>query len=145
MNTDDFEKKLQRQPLKHIPGDWRELILQTAQDRTSCAAAKRSKSVLIRAVQIAWRELIQPCRYAWSGMAALWLIFWLINARTGVTENPRQIATSTRSGFERIRVFEEQRRVLVELTGPNDLSPAEPSRPAHAKPRSERTLRIRNC
>lgn len=145
MSTDDFEKKLRRQPLKRIPGDWRELILQTAHDRTSCVAAKRSKSVLIRAVQIAWRELIQPCRHAWSGMAALWLIFGLINAHTEVTETPRQMASSSRSGFEGIQVFEEQRRVLVELTGPNDLSPAEPSRPAHAKPRSERTLRIRNC
>ena len=145
MSTDDFEKKLRRQPLRHIPGDWRDTILRMAQDRTSCAAAKRSKSVLIRAVQAAWRELIWPCRYGWSGMAALWLIFGLINAHTQVTETSRQMATSTRSGFERIQVFEEQRRVLVELTGPNDLSPAEPSRPAHAKPRSERMLRIRNC
>lgn len=145
MNMDDFEKKLQRQPLRHIPGDWRDAILRTAQERTSCPAAKHSNSVLTRAVQTTWRELIQPCRYAWSGMAALWFIFWLINAHTEDTETSRQMATSTGSGFKRIQVFEEQRRVLVELTGPNDLSPAEPSRPAHAKPRSERMLRIGNC
>jgi hypothetical protein len=137
MNTDDFEKKLQRQPLRQIPGDWREAILRTAQERAS-SAAQRPEPALIRALLITWRELIQPCRYAWSGMAALWLIFWMVNSRTQLADSPRGMATSTRAASERIRFLEEQRQVLVELTGPIDLSPAEPSRRARPKPHSER-------
>jgi hypothetical protein len=137
MNTDDFEKKLQRQPLRQIPGYWREAILRTAQEQGS-SSAQRSQPVLIRALLITWRELIQPCRYAWSGMAALWLIFWMVNSRMQPADNPRRMEPSTRVASERIRFLEEQRRVLVELTGPIDLSPAEPSRRAPPKPHSER-------
>src|SRR5579859_965098 len=144
MNTDDFEKEVQRQPLRRIPGDWREAVLRTAQEQAS-SAAQLAEPVLIRAVLISWRELIQPCRYAWSGMAALWLIFWVVNAHTQLEERPRQMATSSPAGAERIRSLEEQRRVLVELTGPIDLSPAEPLPRAQPKPHSERILEVRRC
>ena len=30
MSTDDFEKRLERQPLRQIPGEWREEILSAA-------------------------------------------------------------------------------------------------------------------
>jgi hypothetical protein len=140
MNTDDFEKQLQQQPLRQIPGDWREVILRTAREQSSSA-----HPLLLRAALIAWHELIQPYRYAWSGMAALWLIFWVVNADIQPEDTPRQIAKSTRPASERIRFLEEQRQVLVELTGPIDLSPAEPSRRADPKPHSERILEIRRC
>jgi hypothetical protein len=144
MNTDDFEKELRRQPLRKIPGDWREAILRTAQQRAS-SVAQRPEPVLIRAVLTTWRELIHPCRYAWSGMAALWLIFWMVNTQTQVADRPRQVASSTPAAAERIQSLEEQRRVLVELTGPIDLSPAEPLRRAQPKPHSERVLQVRRC
>jgi hypothetical protein len=144
MNTDDFETKLQRQPLRQIPGDWREAILRTAHERAS-SAAQRPHPLLIRAALVTWRELIQPCRFAWSGMAVLWLIFWMVNAYVQPADTPTQMAKSTRPSTERIRFLEEQRRVLVELTGSVDLSPTEPSRRAYPKPHSERILEVRRC
>jgi len=137
MNMDDFEKKLQRQTLRQIPSDWREAILQTAQERTP-ATVQRLAPMLIRAVLIAWRELVQPCRYAWFGMAALWLIFWMVNAHTQLADSAGWVAPSTRVASERIRFLKDQRQVLVELTGPIDLSPAEPTRRTLPKPRTDR-------
>jgi hypothetical protein len=144
MNTDDFEKKLQQQPLRRIPGDWRDAILRTAKQRTS-APAQSPAPALIRAVLIAWRELVRPCRYAWSGLAALWLIFWVINSHTQSADTGRRQFASSRSNSERVQLLEEQRRVLAELTGPIDLSAAEPMRRVHPKPRSERILERRRC
>src|SRR5579862_819759 len=139
MNNDGFERKLQQQPLGQIPSDWRGSILRAAQERAG-TTAQPPKPALIRAVVIAWRELFQPCRYAWSGLAAVWLMIWMVNAHTQITQPPPRIMASTRARSERIRFFEEQRRVLVELTGPMELSPAETLRRAHPKPRSERLL-----
>ena len=142
MNFDDFEKKLQRQPLRQIPANWRESILQAAREQTASAAPP---PLLIRAVLITWRELIRPCRYAWSAMAALWLALWMINSHMEFAPFPTRVARSSPAASEQIRSFAEQRRVLVELTGPVDLSPAERPRRADPKPRSERMLQIRSC
>jgi hypothetical protein len=144
MNTDDFEKKLRRQPLRQIPTDWREAILRTAREQAS-SAVRPPESVLVRGLLVVWRELIQPCRYAWSVMAALWLIFWAVNTRTELSDSPTPAAASNEVASERIRSFAEQRRVLVELTGAVDLSPTESSRRAHPKRRSERMMESRNC
>jgi hypothetical protein len=144
MNMDDFEKNLQQQALRQIPGDWREAILRTAREQAS-SVAQDPRSLLIRTALILWRELIHPSRYAWSGMAALWLIFWLVNTHTQLADNPRRSAGPTRVASERIRFFEEQRRVLVELTGPNDSPQGKPSQRAQPKSRSERMPANRSC
>jgi len=142
MNFDDFEKKLQRQPLRQVPASWRESILRAAREQTPSAAPQ---PLLIRAVLITWRELIQPCRYAWSAMAALWLAFWMINSHMEFANSPAQVAKSSPAAPEQIRSFAEQRRVLIELTGPIDLKPAERPRRPDPKPHSERMLQIRSC
>ena len=129
MNFDDFEKKLQHQPLRQIPANWRESILQAAQEQT----ASGTQHLLIRAVLITWCELIQPCRYAWSSMATLWLAFWMINSHMKFRPPPARMANSSPAASEQIRSFAEQQRVLVELTGPIDLSPAERPRRADAE------------
>jgi hypothetical protein len=144
MNTDDFENKLKRQPLRQIPDDWREDILRTAREHAS-PALKSRQPFLIRDVLVLWRELIQPFRYAWSGMAVLWVVFWMVNARLEITDSPTGSATVTSAASDSIRLFEEQRQVLVELTGRIDLSPAEPPQESHPKPRSERMIGIRSC
>ena len=144
MNTDDFEKMLQQQPLKKIPGDWRQDILPTARNAAAAETSRPARS-LLQATLTGWRELIRPCRYAWSGLAALWLVLWLINGQLRPADAPRHLKTSTSVMTDRVRFFEEQRRILVELTGPIDFLPAEPPRRTSPKPHSERTLEIRSC
>jgi hypothetical protein len=143
MNS-EFENKLKRQPLRQIPRDWREDILRTAQENAS-AAVKRREPVLIRAILIAWRELIQPFRYTWSGMAALWVVFWMVNARLEISDSPTRSTIGASAASQSIRLFEEQRQALAELTGRSDPAPAEPPRESRSKPRSERMVEIQNC
>lgn len=143
MNTDDFEKKLQRQSLRKIPGDWREEILRAARTNTS-AARERSPGFFARAATQVWRELLWPCRHAWSAMAALWIGLWLVNARVSGGAGP---AFAGHSGMASAPVesFVEQRRVLVELTGPFDAPPAATPQRLRPQPRSERALANRIC
>src|SRR5581483_6401570 len=138
MNTDDFEKKLQRQPMREIPGDWREAILQNARANAPAAPARQAP-LFVRAGATLWRELFWPCRHVWSGLAAAWLVVVLVNARPGdASPLPTTMATATPA--EKIRLFEEQRRVLVELTGPLELPPVESSQRPRPRPHSQRML-----
>ncbi len=143
MKMDDFEKKLQRQPPRRIPGEWREQILRAAQEQSP--QVQRSQPTRLLAVITIWRELIQPFRYAWSVMAALWLIFWMVNSRPELTSPSQPMRASSTASFERVRGLQEQRRILVELTGPIDSLAAKPSRLPHPKPRSERVLNLKFC
>jgi len=143
MNADDFERKLQRQPLRKIPKHWRAEILQAAQE--TAPSVQRPQPRLSRAALTIWRELIQPCRYAWSGMAALWLVFWVVNSQSPPVPTPKRMAKSAPVGSGGIRLLVEQREVLAELTGPNSSSPVEPSRRTHPKPRSERKSGVGSC
>jgi hypothetical protein len=143
VNANEFEKKLQQQSLRKIPGDWRASILQVA--REGASPVQRPQPALVLVALTLWRELIQPCRYAWSGMAALWLLFWMVNSQIQPAPSANQVATSTRNGPEGIRLFEEQQRVLAELTGRGALSTAEPPQQPHPKRRSERMSEARSC
>jgi hypothetical protein len=138
---DDFEKKLQRQRLRPIPGGWRETILRTAQERAMGFAAL-PKPLPNRFVLAAWRELVRPCRYAWATIAALWLVFWIVNTRTEIT-GPSSSMASIRAKPQGIGLIEEKRRALVELTGPFDSSTA--GRSASPKPHAGRAVATRNC
>lgn len=144
MNMDEFERDLQCRRLRPIPQDWRETVLRTASKEASAStnqAARRWNWVL----PILWRELIQPCRYAWSGMATLWLIFWMLNAHSRLAGAPGRAPASTVSASQRIEAFKEQRGMLVELTGPIDLPAATSTRQTQPKPHTELTLPTRRC
>jgi hypothetical protein len=91
--------------------------------------------------RVVWGELIRPNRRAWTGMAALWAAMLVINAQLADhrTSGPGALAASSR---EIIQTWEEQNRVLAELSQPAlfHAAPANPP-PAPAnppRPRSER-------
>ena len=48
---------------------------------------REEKPLAVRALFVVWRELIWPCRRAWAGMAALWLVLWGINR--GLSDTPK--------------------------------------------------------
>jgi hypothetical protein len=140
---DNFEKKLQSQKLRSMPGEWRESILRTAQERAMATAALR-KPLLNHFLLAGWRELIRPYRFAWATIAALWLVFGIVNSHTDLAPGSIRMA-STGARPQAIGLIEEKRRVLVELTGPMDLSTARTSLRPSPKPHTERTLTTRNC
>ena len=89
--------------------------------------------LLKNAGRIVWRELIWPSRLAWTGMAALWLVMRAVNGRLSDHQIIQARASSTQ---DMVQAWEEQNRVLAELTQPALVVPATP--PILPGPRSER-------
>lgn len=75
MNFDDFEKHLQRQPMRHPPTEWRGEILDAAKARTKTAAAPR-ESLL----GVIWRQWMARVSPAWGALAAVWLAIVGVNS-----------------------------------------------------------------
>jgi len=76
MKPDDFEKQLQRQPLREVPAAWREEVLEAARR----ASASRASRLELSQACPWWREWLWPCPQAWAGLAALWIIILGLNA-----------------------------------------------------------------
>ncbi len=133
MNTDDFEKDLQRQPLRSVPAEWRQPILEAAR-----ASAPRHSASTVAQPLAWWRELLWPCPQAWAGLAAVWLVILFVNGAapdSGKIESAAQ--HRTRSSTQEIVVALEQRRWRAELLASLfDPPPVEEA----PRPRSERPL-----
>ena len=75
MKPDDFEKQLQRQPLRQPPAAWREQILAATQ-----ANIPREKRVAETELLTGWRALLARIPVAWSAVAAVWLFIVGVNS-----------------------------------------------------------------
>jgi hypothetical protein len=108
-----------------------------AQKRWAKAVQECGRSVppLVSAWRILWRELIWPSRYAWSGMAALWVAMLLINGQLSDNRTSDAGARAAASQ-DMIQAWQEQVRVLAELAQPTFAIPAPP--PYIPRPRSQR-------
>ena len=143
MNTEDFEKRLQRQPLRKIPGEWREEILSAARQASPSEHAPRTThhapaprsllSTLIHQLS----TLLWPHPTAWAGLAAVWLVILGINLTT--RDASARVAKHTAPVSPQvIMAFQEQERLLAELIGTSEVPVAERPNPAPPRPRSER-------
>jgi hypothetical protein len=122
----EFEKKLQRQTLRRIPGEWREEILQAAR----ATDTRRSVSE----PQLSWlSKLLWPCPQAWAGLAGAWVLIIVLNVSTG-NERARAVVSQTaRPPAELINAAREQRRELARLLEPT--APTAIDRPKSFPPR----------
>jgi len=130
MNADDFEKELQRQPLRPVPPNWRTEILAAAR-----AASPEGVESKFPAAGSWWRELLWPCPQAWAGLAAVWILIAMLH----FTEADREDSIAAAPGSEPTLQAAEsaaQRRELVRwLENIPDPAPAPPRIPPG--PRSE--------
>jgi hypothetical protein len=149
MNTDDFEKQLQRQPLRQMPGEWRDEILSTAQQASSPQPASRvthhasrithhlpPSPSLLSTIHHQLSTLLWPHPTAWAGLAAVWVVILGINltTRDASTVVAKHAAPVSPQVF---MAFQEQERLLSELIGPRESPAAERPKPGLARPRSE--------
>ena len=135
MNTDDFEQQLQRQPIRPMPGEWREDILRTA------AKTRLNPQLSTPNSQPSswWRELLWPCPQAWAGLAAVWVLILVLNE---AARDPVQIAKASKAvpAPEMLMSLQEHRRLLADLIeSPTAVEPPKPSKP---RPRSESSRRF---
>jgi len=130
MKPDEFERRLERQPLREIPAGWREEILGTA--HAACPGSRRAPHYRSRVPW--WRELLWPCPQAWAGLTAVWAVTLFLNA---VSREPVQVVTTPRRppGRDVLRAWKERERMLAELASLP--GPAEPPKPFAPRPRSE--------
>jgi hypothetical protein len=114
----DFEKRLQDQPMRELPGQWRARIL---------APAKPSPPW--------WREWLWPCPQAWAGLAAVWLVICVMHLAEG--RNPSQHAmASVAISHQEIVELRHQQEMLAEI-----ISPPEPAEPPEQTSPSRSELR----
>src|SRR6266545_4234255 len=118
-------------------------VLSTAWSRAPRAMHENvdpEKPMPVRAALAMWRELIWPCRRAWAGMAALWLVIGGINWQ--LSDTPKMTASARSASAPALfETLEEQRRLLAELISPASSQSAEPPR-RNPKPRSDRDSEI---
>src|SRR3954466_15916808 len=127
MKTDDFEKQLQEQPMRQVPGHWRRVILRFARAASSPRRLQPEN-------QKSWlHQVLWPCPQAWGALAAVWVLVLFLN----VTDSERPTAAIAKIPTESREVrmaVKQQLQFRAELMSANDVPVAEP--PKRSAPQS---------
>jgi len=141
MKQDDFEQKLQRQPLRQIPGEWREEILVAADvnrrnrpvRKFTFAATPFRRLLSIFNHQLS--TLLWPHPKAWAALAAVWILIFAVDFSVR-DKAPVMAEKSAPPSPEVIVQLRQQQRMLAELIGARETHDAEPQQ-FFPRPRSE--------
>jgi hypothetical protein len=136
---DKFEQKLQRQPLRQVPTEWREEILTAVES----AAATRHQSPVTRSSWLSTLNhqlstLLWPHPAAWAGLATIWILILAMDFSVR-DKSPVMAEKSAPPSPEVVVELKQQQRMLAELIGPRDEHDADRSKSFVPQPRSERT------
>jgi hypothetical protein len=139
---DNLEEKLQRQPLRQVPAEWRGEILTAADEVRTARRAVRGR--LSEASLPNWfstlnaqlSTLLWPHPKAWAGLAAVWILILAVNFSMR-DKAPVRAEKSLPPSPEVIVELRQQQRLLAELIGPRDTSDADRSKSFMPSPRSE--------
>jgi hypothetical protein len=142
LKPDNFEQKLQRQPLRQIPGEWREEILREGR-RTAVPeirdadTASLPKWSWLSTLNHQLSTLLWPHPTAWAGLAAVWILILAVDFSLR-DKTPVMAEKTATPSPEVIVELRRQQRLLAELIGPRDTSDADRSKSFVPQPRSER-------
>ena len=132
MNSDEqFESRLQREPLRDAPLPWRQEILAKARAAAPGHAARFTQHAAW------WRELFWPHPAAWAALAGVWLVMLGVHFVSREATPPvfaRQVAPSR----EMRELLKQQEQLFAELVGPRENRDAVRPKPAGPQPRSLR-------
>jgi hypothetical protein len=139
---DDFEQKLQRQPLRQVPGEWREEILREGRraavpEIRDADTASLPKWSWLSTINHQLSTLLWPHPKAWAGLAAVWILILVVDF-SARDKTPVMAVKSTPPSPEVIVELRQQQRMLAELIDPRDTSDADRSKSFVPHPRSER-------
>ena len=134
MNTDDFEQRLQRQPLRQIPAEWRAEILDAC--RESKVESREQERLWPSTLVSRLSTVLWPHPKAWAGLAAVWILIFAVDFSMRDT-TPVLAEKAAPPSPEVIVELKQQQRMLAELIGAGQAREAEVPR-FLPQPRSER-------
>jgi hypothetical protein len=138
MKPAELEQKISRQPLRQIPGEWREEILTAAE---SAAATRHSPPVTrpswLSTLNSQLSTILWPHPKAWAGLAAIWIVILAVDF-SARDKTPVVAEKSSPPSPEVIVELRQQQRMLAELIGSRDEHDADRSKSFVPQPRSER-------
>jgi hypothetical protein len=138
MNADEFEKRLQRQPLRQAPCEWRSEILAAARDAQAPVHASRiTHRSWLSTFNHQLSTLFWPHPKAWAGLAAVWIFIFAVNFSMR-DSSPRLAAQSAPPSPEVIVELRKQQRMFAELVGSREPLDVDRPRIFVPKPRGER-------
>jgi hypothetical protein len=138
MNADEFEKRLQRQPLRQAPCEWRAEILTAARDAQTVRHASRiTHHSWLSTFNHQLSTLFWPHPKAWAGLAAVWIFIFAVNFPLR-DPSPRMAEKSAPPSPEVIVELKKQQRMFAELVGSYESPDADRRKVFSPRPRSER-------
>jgi hypothetical protein len=145
MKPEDFEQKLQRQPLRQVPAEWREEILSVANEVGTARRAVHGRLDEASLPKWSWLStinhqlstLLWPHPKAWVGLAAVWILILAVDFSVR-DKSPVMAEKTAPPSPEVIVELRQQRRMLAELIGSRDERDANRSKSFVPLPRSER-------
>jgi hypothetical protein len=144
MKPDPFEKRLQRQPLRPVPPDWRSDILAAARV-ARVARVARAPVCAVRPVPQSWLSTINyqlstilwPHPKAWAGLAAVWVVIALLNVAMREDSAACVVAKLAPPSPEMLVELRQQQKLFAELVGPREEREADRSKAYKVHPRTE--------
>jgi hypothetical protein len=135
--TEQFERRLSRQPLKRIPGEWRAEILREGR-RAAVPNIGDADTASLPTLnwRIALANVFWPHPKAWAGLAAVWILILAVDFSMRDTM-PVRAEKAAPPSPEVVAELMQQQRMLAELIGANQACEAEMPR-FLPQPRSER-------
>src|ERR1019366_505206 len=138
MKPDDFESRLQRQPLRQMPPDWRAEILAAAREAQAPVHASRiTHRSWLSTFNHQLSTLFWPHPKAWAGLAAVWIFIFAVNFSLR-DPSPRMAEKSAPPSPEVMVALWKQQRMLAELVGPREEHDADRSKTQAPQPRTQR-------
>jgi hypothetical protein len=136
---EQFERRLRQQPLRQVPAEWRAEILRAgrrAAVREITAADPASLPARLSAFSHQLSTLFWPHPKVWAGLAAIWIFIFAVNV--SMRDEEPVMARKPAAAPEITAELKQEKRLLVELIGPRDISEADRSKSFVPLPRSER-------
>lgn len=132
----EFEQKLQRQPMKTVPPEWRAEILAAARAAQAVqpAATVESRS-FVSTLNRQLAALLWPHPVAWAGLAAIWIFIATLNFSLR-DQAPRLADKAIPPSPEVMAELKKQQRMFAELLDTTAMADADRQKFFH-KPRSE--------
>jgi hypothetical protein len=141
MNEDSqFENRLRRQPVKPIPAEWREEILDAARNATvSIATPRPTPHGLLATLRRYLSPLLRPQPAAWASLAAVWVVIITLNIASH-DDSPQARASRAAAVVspEALQALQQQRLLLAELVDRAETHPMNRAKSLPPGPRSQR-------